>query len=128
MNVLLDSHSLIWALLKDPRLSPRARHAFSPGGDRLHLSIVSLWELSIKITIGKLRTIGSSITYFRDECREHGIEILPLKFDHIVRLESLPLHHRDPFDRLLIAQAIEEDLTLLTADEGLRRYPVKTIW
>jgi PIN domain nuclease of toxin-antitoxin system len=127
MNVLIDSHALVWALLKDPRLSPRARRALS-GSDQLHLSIVSLWELSIKITVGKLRTIGSSISYFRDVCRDHGIEILPLRIDHILRAEMLPFHHRDPFDRLLAAQAIEEGFAILTADEKLRRYPAKIVW
>ena len=90
--------------------------------------MVSLWELSIKISVGKLRALGSSIEYFRQECQEHGIEIVPLHFEHILRAESLVFHHRDPFDRLLIAQAIEEDLAILTDDAHFRRYPVKTIW
>jgi PIN domain nuclease of toxin-antitoxin system len=128
MNVLLDSHALVWALIEDPRLSSAARKTFNTPAVALHLSIVSLWELSIKISIGKLRTIGSSISYFRDECREHQIEIIPLKIEHILRAESLPLHHRDPFDRLLIAQALEENLTVLTHDAEFGRYPVKVIW
>lgn len=90
--------------------------------------MVSLWELSVKISIGKLRTVGSSIQYLRDECREYGIEILPIRMEHILRTESLPLHHRDPFDRLLIGQAIEEGLVILTDDAHFRRYPVKTVW
>lgn len=90
--------------------------------------MVSLWELSVKISIGKLRTVGSSIQYLRDECREYGIEIMPIRMEHVLRAESLPLHHRDPFDRLLIAQAMEEGLAVLTDDAHFRRYPVKTIW
>ena len=128
MNLLLDSHALVWSLLKDHRLSPRARNIFREPSGSLNISIVSLWELSIKITIGKLRTIGSSIEYFRDECREYGIAIIPLRMEHIVRAESLPLHHRDPFDRMLIAQAIEENLAILTNDAHFRRYPVKAVW
>jgi PIN domain nuclease of toxin-antitoxin system len=128
MNLLLDSHALVWALLKDHRLSPRARAALREHPGELHFSIVSLWELSIKITIGKLRTLGSSIAYFRDECREHGIEIIPLRIEHILRAETLPLHHRDPFDRLLVAQALEDNLAILTDDAHIRRYPVKAVW
>lgn len=94
----------------------------------LHLSMASLWELSIKISVGKLNTLGSSIEYFRQECEEQGIDIIPVRFEHILRTESLPLHHRDPFDRLLIAQAIEEDLVILTDDAHFRRYNVKTVW
>jgi PIN domain nuclease of toxin-antitoxin system len=128
MNFLIDSHALVWALLKDHRLSPRARRIFGEPPGTLHMSIVSLWELSLKITIGKLRTLGSSIAYFRDECLEYGINILPLRMEHILCAETLPLHHRDPFDRLLIAQAIEEHLVILTDDTHIRRYPVKTVW
>ena len=128
MNILLDSHTLVWAFLKDHRLSPRARRILTSGTDHFHISVVSLWELSIKITIGKLRTIGSSIAYFRDECREQGIQIVPLKVDHIIRAESLPLHHRDPFDRLLIAQALEENLAVLTNDALFKTYPIKVLW
>lgn len=128
MNLLIDSHALVWTLLDDHRLSPRARRVFREPTGALHFSIVSLWELSIKIAIGKLRTLGSSIAYFRDECREHGVEIIPLRMEHILRAETLPLHHRDPFDRLLVAQAIEENLAILTDDAHIRRYPVKAVW
>lgn len=128
MNFLIDSHTLVWSLLEDHRLSKRARHIFQSPPGSLHISMVSLWELSIKITIGKLRTLGSSIAYFRDECREYGIQIIPLRIEHVLRAETLPLHHRDPFDRLLIAQAIEENLTILTDDAHFRRYPVKIVW
>lgn len=128
MNILLDSHALVWALLKDHRLSPRARHILRDPPGTLNISIISLWELSLKITIGKLRTLGSSIAYFRDECREQGIEIIPLRMEHILRAETLPLYHRDPFDRLLIGQALEENLAILTDDAHIRHYPVKVVW
>lgn len=128
MRLLVDSHALVWAMLNDHRLSPRSRRAFREGTDELHVSHVSLWELSIKITIGKLRTLGSSISYLRDECNEHGISVIPLRFDHILRAESLPLHHRDPFDRLLVAQALEEDLAILSSDSRLRQYSARVVW
>jgi PIN domain nuclease of toxin-antitoxin system len=128
MNLLVDSHAIVWAMLDDHRLSPRARRALRTGGERLHVSIVSFWELSLKIALGKLRTITSSIAYLRDECHQHGIQIVPLRVEHILRAESLPLHHRDPFDRMLIAQALHEDLTILTNDTHFRSYPVKVLW
>jgi len=128
MRLLVDSHTLVWAMLKDHRLSNRARRAFMPDSDELHVSFVSLWELSIKITIGKLRTLGSSISYLCDECREYGINLIPLRFNHILRVESLPLHHRDPFDRLLVAQALEEDLAILSSDRLLHQYSAKIVW
>lgn len=128
MNYLVDSHALVWSILDDHRLSTQARRIFRRPPGTLHVSMISFWELSIKITIGKLRTLGSSIAYFQDECQEYGIEVLPLRMEHILRSETLPLHHRDPFDRLIIAQAIEENLVLLTDDTNIRRYPVKTIW
>jgi PIN domain nuclease of toxin-antitoxin system len=128
VNLLIDSHALVWALLDDRRLSPRAQRALSDGSGTLHFSIVSFWELSLKIALGKLHTIGSSIAYLRDECQEHGIQLVPLRVEHILRAESLPPHHRDPFDRMLIAQALHEDLTILSSDEQFQRYPVKTLW
>jgi PIN domain nuclease of toxin-antitoxin system len=118
----------VWAFLKDRRLSPRARRVFTSQTDRLHVSMISLWELSIKITIGKLRTVGSSIAYFRDECQEHGIQLVPLKFDHILRAEALPFHHRDPFDRLIIAQALEEGFPVVSNDPLFKKYGVNVVW
>lgn len=128
MNLLIDSHALIWAVLDDPRLSPRARRVLSDGAGALHVSIVSFWELSLKIALGKLRTMTSSIAYLRDECLEQGIRIIPLQVEHIIRAESLPLHHRDPFDRMLIAQALQENLTILTGDAEFAKYPVEVLW
>lgn len=129
MRLLIDSHALIWAILDDHRLSRTAKRIFREGGDHeSHFSIVSLWELSTKIANGKLRTIGSSINYLHDSLGEYGIQLLPLRYNHVLCAESLAAHHRDPFDRMLIAQAIEEGLSVLTDDLHFRHYPVKTVW
>lgn len=129
MRLLIDSHALIWAILNDHRLSRTARRIFRESGDHeLHFSIVSLWELSMKIANGKLRTIGSSIGYLHDSLGEYGIQLLPLRYNHVLCAESLSAHHRDPFDRMLIAQTIEEGLSVLTDDVHFRRYPVKIVW
>jgi PIN domain nuclease of toxin-antitoxin system len=129
MRLLIDSHTLVWAILNDHRLSRTAKRIFGESRNHeLHFSIVSLWELSLKITKGKLRTVGSSIDYLHDTIGEYGIQLLPLRYNHILCAESLEPHHGDPFDRMLIAQAIEENLRVVTDDAHFRHYPVKVVW
>jgi PIN domain nuclease of toxin-antitoxin system len=128
MRVLVDTHTFLWALLKDHRLSTRAKQVLISGENELVFSLVSLWEIAVKMKIGKLNTVGSSVTYIRDEMAEYGMELLPIRYEHILELERLPLHHSEPFDRLLIAQAVAESLPILTHDEKFPLYPVKLIW
>ena len=90
--------------------------------------MVFLWEIAIKIRTGKLNTIGSSVAYIRDEMNAYGMKLLPVRYEHILDLESLPSHHGDPFDRLLIAQALTEKLPILSPDKIFRVYGAKTIW
>ena len=128
MRVLVDTHTFLWALLKDHRLSARAKQILISREHELYFSLFSLWEIAIKMKIGKLNTVGSSVTYIRDEMAEYGMELLPIRYEHILQLERLPLHHSEPFDRLLIAQAVAESLPILTHDEKFPLYPVKLIW
>jgi PIN domain nuclease of toxin-antitoxin system len=128
MRVLVDTHTFLWALLKDHRLSARAKQILISREHELYFSLVSLWEIAVKMKIGKLNTVGSSVTYIRDEMAEYGMELLPIRYEHILELERLPLHHSEPFDRLLIAQAVAESLPILTHDEKFPLYPVKLIW
>lgn len=129
MRVMVDTHTFLWALLKDPRLSARAKRILTAETDELVFSLVSLWEIAIKIKIGKLNAVGSSVAYIRDEMNAYGMELLPLRYEHILSLESLPVsEHKDPFDRLLVAQALYEGLPVLTADERFKEYEVKQIW
>ena len=128
MRVLVDTHTFLWALLKDHRLSATAKQVLTSREHELYFSLVSLWEIAVKMKIGKLNTVGSSVTYIRDEMAEYGMELLPIRYEHILQLERLPLHHSEPFDRLLIAQAIAESLPILTHDEKFPLYPVKLIW
>ena len=128
MRVLVDTHTLLWALLQDHRLSARAKQILISGEHELVFSLVSLWEIAVKMKIGKLNTVGSSVTYIRDEMAEYGMELLPIRYEHILELERLPLHHSEPFDRLLIAQAIAESLPILTHDAKFPAYPAKLIW
>ncbi len=128
MKVLVDTHSFLWALLRDHRLSSRAKSILRDGDAELVFSLVSLWEIAVKMKIGKLNMLGSSVAYIRDEMDAYGMELLPIRYEHILQLEMLPPNHSDPFDRLLIAQAITESLPILTNDTKVREYPVKVLW
>ena len=129
MKVLVDTHTFLWDLADDPRSSRKAKAFLSSDEHELVFSLVSLWEIAIKIKIGKLNTIGSSVAYIRNEMDNYSMELLPIRYEHILNLESLPHHkHADPFDRLLIAQALTEKLPILTGDRAFQQYGVKTIW
>lgn len=128
MKVLVDTHTFLWDLLSDHRSSRLAKQMLKSDEHELYFSLVSLWEFAIKIKTGKLNALGSSVAYLRDEMENYSMQLLPIRYQHILALESLPVHHSDPFDRLLIAQAITESLPILTDDKLLAQYPVKVIW
>ncbi len=128
MRVLVDSHVFIWALLDDRRLSKPAKRVLRSDAHELFFSIVSIWELSISIRLGRIRDLTSSVAFLHDQLAEYRITLLPLRYEDILATEHLDPHHRDPFDRLLIAQAMANGLTLLTGDAVIQRYPVKTLW
>jgi PIN domain nuclease of toxin-antitoxin system len=128
MKVLVDTHTFIWALLHDHRLTPKAKQILTSNEHELVFSLVSLWEIAIKIKTGKLNTIGSSVAYIRDEMDAYGMQLLPIRYEHILQLESLPHHHSDPFDRLLIAQALTESLPILSGDRAFASYGIKLLW
>jgi PIN domain nuclease of toxin-antitoxin system len=126
MKILLDTHVFIWALIDETRLSPRARKLISSSS--LLWSVVSLWEAIQKAQIGKLSLPLPAGSFLTGELSSHHVQLVPVSLGHVLRLESLPLHHRDPFDRLLIAQSIEEGWPIITADPLFARYPVEVIW
>ena len=128
MKVLVDTHTFLWDLLGDRRSSRLAKQILKSDEHELFFSLVSLWEFSIKIKTGRLNALGSSVAYLRDEIENYSMTLLPIRYEHILALESLPAHHSDPFDRLLIAQAITESLPILIRDEKFSLYPVKAIW
>ena len=128
MRVLVDTHTFIWDLEANSRSSRKAIDILRSDASELVFSLVSVWEIAIKIKTGKLRTIGSSVAYIRDQMDAYSMQLLPIRYEHILQLEALPAHHGDPFDRLLIAQAIAESLPILTHDEKFSLYPVKLIW
>ena len=128
MRVLVDTHTFLWALLHDRRLPAKAKRILTSDTDELVFSLVSIWEIAIKMKTGKLNALGSTVSYIRYEMEEYGMELLPIRYEHILQLERLPLHHSEPFDRLLIAQAVAESLPILTHDSKFPAYPVKLIW
>jgi PIN domain nuclease of toxin-antitoxin system len=128
MKVLVDTHTFLWDLLGDHRSSRLAKQILKSDEHELFFSLVSLWEFAIKIKTGKLNALGSSVSYLRDEMENYSMQLLPIRYNHILQLEALPAHHSDPFDRLLIAQAITESLPILTNDQKIQLYPVKLLW
>ena len=127
MRALLDTHTFLWSIIDGPKLSQKARRVFSGPSD-LWLSVASLWEILIKVQTGKLPLPVPTGPYVVKKLAANNIEILPISLDHVLRLESLPTFHRDPFDRIIIAQSLEEDLPLVTADPVFEKYAVRIIW
>ena len=126
MNILLDTHTLLWALTDEAKLSQRVRELL-PKADTW-FSVASLWEILIKVQIGKMPLPQPAGPFVMSKLAFNGVRILPVTADHVLRIESLPNHHNDPFDRMLIAQSLEENLPVVTADRAFSRYQVDVIW
>lgn len=118
MRVLLDTHILLWALSDDPKLSSRARKLIENAAE-IYVSAATFWELAIKVGLGKLNV---NLDDIREYCLESGYVELPITSEHAIAVKDLEHHHRDPFDRLIIATAIVEPMKLLTADPMLAKY------
>ncbi len=128
MRLLLDTHTLLWAAAKDSRVSPRVDRLLHAAQSKLFLSAASAWEIVIKHGSGKLRLPDPPGRFLERSLQLFELEALPVTFTHALRVETLPDYHKDPFDRILIAQAQLENLTILTRDEIFTRYPVQTLW
>lgn len=128
MRCLLDTCTFLWIISDSKELSPRARAMFADPGNEVLLSAVSVWELSVKHALGKLPLPGTIERFLVDQRERHGIAALPLDERAVLHLHKLPTLHRDPFDRMLICQAIEHDCLLLTPDPLITQYPVRTQW
>ncbi len=127
MPFLLDTHTLLWAIQDSSQLSRVARTHISDTKNVCFFSIVSLWEITIKFSL-KALDLEMSLSDCFDIIKKTGFTELPVRSDHLLRLASLPYHHKDPFDRLLIAQAISEDLTFITKDNIIPLYDVRILW
>jgi PIN domain nuclease of toxin-antitoxin system len=123
LNLLLDTHVFLWWRANEPRLLEAARGAIAEA-DEIFVSLASAWEAAIKVSLGKLRLAAP----FGAGVEHSGFQALPIRFDHVDRLAGLPRHHRDPFDRMLIAQALVEGLTIVTGDRRFEPYGVAVVW
>lgn len=122
MKLLLDTHILLWWIFDEKSLSKRSKRLLSQESSEWVLSVASLWEIAIKLNLGKLKLGMSFADFAKEFIQDRPIEILPIKFNHLSRYTQLPFHHRDPFDRLLIAQSQSEGIPLLTQDKSFRAY------
>ena len=128
MNILLDTHAFLWLVTGDERLSETARQTFLNSENRLFFSAASLWEICIKMSLGKISLKTGWFQTIQAEMEINAIQWLPIEMPHCVEVTKLPFHHRDPFDRMLIAQAITQDMQLLSRDKRLSAYDIKRIW
>jgi PIN domain nuclease of toxin-antitoxin system len=124
MRILLDSHAFLWWLAEDPKLSADARKAVADPSSIIHVSAATVWELSIKAALGKLDLDGADLV---EEIGENDFVELPMTARHSLAAATLPRHHGDPFDRMLIAQAQLEDLTIATRDPAFRAYGISIL-
>ena len=127
MNLLLDTAAALWLASDDSRLSASARTAYEDPANIAFLSVVSIWEILVKNKLGKL-PLTKPIEDLLDTMKSDGVLILQLKESAVMRVAGLPDLHRDPFDRILICQALDEELTVVTPDHLMKGYPINTLW
>ncbi len=127
MNLLVDTHAMLWFVAGDERLSTKAREAIEDPGTTSYISMASWWEVAIKCSLDKLR-LSHSMETFMAERVEEGFRVLPIETRHLPALVTLPMHHRDPFDRLIICQAIAEHMPICTNDNHFGAYGIEQIW
>ena len=128
MKYLLDTHTLLWFLAGDETLSRKARQLIDDPGNEKFLSIVSLWEIAIKTGLGKLNLDKPFDQMFPERLAFNGIQILDITVDSLIKLTTLPFHHRDPFDRLIIAQGLVEGLPIISVDTVFDAYGISREW
>lgn len=129
MRILLDTQAFLWLISESPELSRQAKKLFLDKNNELFLSLASIWEIAIKFSMGKLSLKTALERLIPDQLQENGIVQLDITFRHLVKVAKLPFHHRDPFDRLLISQAIEENLSILSCDKAFDRYQqINRLW
>jgi PIN domain nuclease of toxin-antitoxin system len=127
MRYLLDTHTLLWFLQDDPQLPKKVSGEITNTDNTCYVSIASLWEIAIKINLGKL-SIKFPFVKFASYLTDNDIEVLQIGFDHLIQVATLNLHHRDPFDRIIIAQGLVENLTIITKDENFPSYTDRILW
>ena len=128
MRFLLDTHAFIWFILNRPALSSRARSIIEDGNSELLLSMASLWEMAILTSLGRFVLTQPFAPFMQEQLELNDIRVLPITLDHVAVVATLPFHHRDPFDRLLIAQSIVEGIPLISRDPAFIAYGMSPVW
>lgn len=128
MRALLDTHAFLWFLLDDPRLGAAARRLIEDPSNQILVSPATLWEIAIKIGLGKYVLPEPYESFVDSQLALNGFDILPILPRHTARLTDMPFHHRDPFDRLLVAQALAEGIALVSIDPRLEEYGIGRVW
>ncbi len=128
MKLLLDTHTFLWFIGGSLNLSDTARKSIEDQTNERFLSIASLWEMSIKVSMGKLKLAMSFTDLVKQEVKGNAIELIKVVPEHLDELAKLSFHHKDPFDRLIIAQSLVENMPIITKDTAFLNYPVKLIW
>jgi PIN domain nuclease of toxin-antitoxin system len=128
VRALLDTHTFLWWITDDQRLSLRAREIIADGRNDLLFSAASGWEIAIKAGLGRLKVPDNLDRFMTEQLSLNAIQVLPVYLGHALHVYTLPDYHRDPFDRLLVSQAVLEKLALLSADSHIARYPVNLVW
>jgi PIN domain nuclease of toxin-antitoxin system len=128
VRALLDTHAFLWWIADDDRLSTTARDAIEDGGNEVLFSVVSAWEIATKAVLGRLTIEGAIGELLPQQIEANAFQVLPIHLRHALRLADLPEVHRDPFDRMLVAQALEEDLAVITSDRQVAAYPIRVVW
>ena len=128
MKILVDTHAFLWLIVDDPRLSPSAKKIIADTANILFLSAASAWEFAIKVRSGKLTITEEPESYLTRFMALYHLQPLPVEIRHALHTYRLPLMHRDPFDRLLVAQAQTEGMPLLTDDVQIKQYFLQTVW
>lgn len=128
MNILLDTQALLWFLLNDSRLSGKALEIIIDADGLTLVSPASLWEIAIKISLGKYALPTSFESFWTEQLQINDFTVLPISVSHTARVVTLPFHHRDPFDRLIIAQSLEEEVPVVSSDTLFDQYGANRIW
>jgi PIN domain nuclease of toxin-antitoxin system len=128
VRLLLDTHSFLWFIEGDKRLPQNARQLIADMGNDAWISVASLWEIAIKASLGKLSLLQPFAELIPDQLRRNNIRPLPIELHDLAQVAQLPFHHRDPFDRLIIAQAMIRDLVIIGKDPEFTSYPIRLVW
>ena len=127
-RLLLDTHAFLWFVTEYPKLSAAAQRMIAAGSNEPLLSAACVWEIVIKVSIGRLLIPGPLDSFIPEQLSTNRIALLPIELKHLLEIARLPLHHRDPFDRLVIAQAVVEGIPIVSADPAFDQYPIERIW